>query len=515
MSSSGPDRPHTDQSRPGGGLRARSAVGVMWTAGQIWASRALSAAAFVVVGRQLEPSAFGLVALATGIIAVLTIISDSGLATYVIRRPVVDERTRSTAFWTSLGLSIALAGALAACAPLLADAYDQPELVPVLLWLSLNLLLAGANSLPNALMRRELRFKALAARATAATLVGSVTAIVAALAGAGVWSLVAQVLVGSLTNTVMLWCAVSWRPHLSFDRRQAREMLAFGSKLLGIDLLMQARDRGEEFVLAGIASATVLGYWTVGTRLVKLVQDTGSSVISSVATPTFSKIQDDLPRMSRAYETAMAASGALIFPAMLFLAATSTDLVPWLLGEQWAVTGSIAQVTAVTAAIGVFSYFDRTVFVAVGKLRPELLLVLGIVVSHLAVVVLAASHGLFALAVALLVRQAATFPVRQIVLHRAVGIPYRCLLRSARVLLAAVVMAGIVLAVLHLLTTDVRWVRVAVSAGVAGVVYPGLLLLFARPVAREFTVDVRNIVSRRRARSTAGSDQEVPASPVP
>ncbi|WP_432494374.1 lipopolysaccharide biosynthesis protein [Kineococcus auxinigenes] len=486
-------------------------------AAQIWTVRSMSVVSFVVVGRQLEPAAFGLVALAGGIIGVLAILSDSGMATYLIRQQQLDETTRSTAFWTSLGLACTLAVLLAACAPLIAAAFDEPELTVVLWCLTLNLVLAGGSSVPNALMRRELRFKALAARGTAAAMTGAVLAIALAVAGAGVWALVAQSIGQAVVSAVMLWCAVDWRPTLQIERRRAREMLSFGSKLLTIDLLMQARDRGEEFVLAGVASTTTLGFWTVATRLVKLIQDTGSQVISSVTTPAFAKLQSDLPRLFRAYETAMSATGVVIFPAMLFLAATSPDVVPLVLGEQWTRTALVAQITAVTAAIGVFSYFDRTIFVAVGKLRPEMIMVALIITLHLVVVVTLAPLGLTAMALGLLGRALFTFPVRQVVLHRVVGVPYRCLLKPFRVFAAAALMALLVWGGGQVLPWEDRWARFGAYAGIAALTYPLLLLLLARPVALDFGGELKRLLAgrlRRGARASGPSQAQEPSATV-
>jgi len=458
--------------------------------------RSLSVVSFVIVGRQLDPAAFGVVALASGILAVLAIISDSGLATYIIRVQQLGGRTISTAFWTSALLASALAVGVAATAPLIASGFDVPELTPVLWAMTSILLVTGASSVPNALLRRDLRFKALATRNVAASAGGAAVAIVLALAGAGVWALVSQAISQSLIGLVMLWRAVDWRPEMQFDRGASREMLSFGSKLLAIDLMSQARDRGEEFTLAAVASSTVLGYWSVAGRLVKLVQDTGSQVVSMVATPAFSKLQDDRKRLFRAYSKSMALAGAIIFPALLFLAVTSADVVPLVLGRQWAVTATVAQITAITAAVGVFSYFDRSIFVAVDKLKPEVALVAFIIALHLAVVVVLAPHGLHALALGLLARTVLTFPIRQLVLHKVAGVPYRSLVRPARVLLAATLMAAAVWTTLEVWRAD-GWSRLIACAAVGVVAYPAALFLVARPTAVELSAEATRLARGR------------------
>ncbi|MFB9378516.1 lipopolysaccharide biosynthesis protein [Kineococcus gynurae] len=489
-----------DVTPAGASLRGRAATGVLWTALQTWSVRATTALAFIVISRQLQPAEFGLVALAMAVIAVLTLLSDTGMATYLIRTREIDERVRSTAFFTSMLFAFVLAGLLLLLAHPVSGLFGEDDLAPVLQVLSITLVITGLTSVPSALLKRRMEFRAIAVRTTSATLVGSVVAITLALLGAGAWALVVQAIVRAVVALALTWAAVRWRPHLVFDRHAAREMLTFGSKLLSIDLLIQVRDRGEEFILAAVAGATTLGFWSVATRLIKIVQETGSSVVNQVATPAFAKLQDDRTRLYRAYETALFSAGAVMFPAMLFLAVTSKDLVPFLLGQQWATTAAVAQVTSLTAALAVFSYFDRSVFVAVGKLRPEIFLVSTIVATHVVVTLLAAPHGLLVLAVALGIRAAVTFPLRQVVLHKTVGVPYRCLLKAFRVLLAAIVMAGACWGVMHLLPDAPQWGRLLAAAGAAAVVYPAALLLTARPVAAELLADLRRLLAGRRAR---------------
>ncbi|WP_432570290.1 lipopolysaccharide biosynthesis protein [Kineococcus sp. SYSU DK005] len=494
---------------PTSSLRRDTARGVAWTALQTWTVRATTAGAFIVISRQLQPTEFGLVALAMSVIAVLTLLSDSGLATFVVRDAELDERTRSTAFFTGVALSVVLAALLALLAGPVSALFDEPGLTPVLRVLSLGVVLTGINSVPTALLRRDMRFKSLALRGTVATFAGSAVAITLALAGAGVWALVAQSLVRGVVSVVVIWASARWVPRAVPHWGTARSMLSFGGKLLSIDLLKQVQTRGEEFVLAGVSGATALGFWTVATRLMKIVQETGSSVISSVTLSTFAKLQHDLPRLHRAYRTSMTAAGLVMFPAMLFLTATAPDLVPFLLGQQWATTGTVAQITAVTAALSTFGFFDRQVFIAVGRLRPEVVLVACTVAAHVLIVVLTVPHGLTALALGLLVRTVLTLPVRQVLLHRVAGTPYSSVLLPCRVLLAAAVMAGCVWGQQVLSAGADQWLRLLLGAAVAAVTYPVALLLVARPALEEFRGDVARVLRRRRSPgATAASAAE-------
>lgn len=488
-------------------LRTSAAQGVMWMAIQVWVVRLTTVAAFVVLSRQLQPAEFGLVGLAMAVIGVLSLFGDSGISTYVVRAAEVDEPVLSTAFWTTLALATTLAGALALLASPVAALFGEPGMVPVLRWLSVGLVLNGLNSIPTALLKRSMRFRSLAVRGTVATLIGSSVAIVLAVAGYGVWALVAQSLVRSGVSAVILQASVRWVPGLSWSRAHARGMLSFGGKLLTISILTTIRDRGEDFLIAGLSGTTVLGLWGVGNRLVRIVQETGSSVVAAVATPTFAKLQGDPARLFSAYRSSLVTTSSVMFPALLLLAVTSPDLVPSLLGQQWSQTADVAQVVALTTLVGVFTYFDRAIFIALGRLGPEIVMVSGIVVVHILIVLTVTPFGLVPLALALLARAVLTWPVRLVVMHRVTGMPYATVLRALRVLLAAAVMAAAAEGVVLWLDGSSPWVRIAAAFGVAALVYPGALWLVARPVVADLAADARRL--RRRAPLAPATTEEV------
>lgn len=479
-------------------LRVMAARGVVWSTLQNWGVRLMTAMAFIVISRQLQPAEFGLVALAMSILAVLTLIGDVGMANYLVRKPEIDRSDTNTAFWTSIALASTIALVLAATAPLLSHLFGEPGMTPLLWALCGGLVIAGAASVPTTLLKRDLAFKTLALRATTATLIGSAVAIGLALLGAGAWALIVQSLVRGSIAAVTSFAASGWRPSFTYSRDKAGTMLKFGGTLLSIDLLIQARDRGEDFVLAAVNGAATLGLWSVASRLVRIIQETGSSVVSAVATPAFAKVQGDRKRLHRGFEVSLYTTGAVMFPPLLLLAVISPDLIPLLLGRQWTQTADVAQVIALTTAFAVFTYFDRAIFIAVGRLRPEVLLVSGIVALHLGLVLLFADQGLLVLAFVLLARVVLFIPIRGYVLHRVTGMPFRAYFKVSRVLAAALTMGLLAQLSILAIDSDRALLRSLVAAGVCLLAYPPLLWLLARPVVTSIVSDLRSVRGGRR-----------------
>jgi O-antigen/teichoic acid export membrane protein len=119
----------------------------------------------------------------------------------------------------------------------IARAFGDPQLAPVLRWLSLGFVIRGLSSTQQALLIRSLRFRQLAMRTLVAELAAGVVAISLALMGLGVWSLVCQSLASSVFGVVTLWSVSGWRPGFGFRWSHFRELSRFGANIVGFKLL--------------------------------------------------------------------------------------------------------------------------------------------------------------------------------------------------------------------------------------------------------------------------------------
>ena len=474
--------------------------GVFWSAAQRWSVRLSTLVSFILLSRLLTPAQFGVVALAMVFITLVTVVTDAGFSLYLVHVDRLTSRLTSTAFWISLGMGLTLGGLLAGVAWPLAAVLEEPLLRQVLPVLSVAIVLASLSSVPAALLNREMEFRAIAVRQVSSTLVSVVVAVALAFAGAGVWALVAQTLTRSAVAAVVLGVLTPFRPSFSFSRREAWVMTAFGTKTTLVRLAMHARDQGEALVI-GVSLGTVsLGLWAVAGRLVAVVSDLFGSLFGSVANPVFARMQHDPPRLARTLGRTQAAAALVLVPAMLSLALTSHVLVPLVSGPQWESATRLAAVLAVYNLVLSLSGFDRSVLQATGRVGTDLIITVVMTSVHLLVVVLVAPMGLDVLAAVLVVEIVLFFPVRPVVLHRVLGVPWGAYSQTLRILLAGGLSAGVVLAVL--LPTGVDgWALLGVVAGVGALSYSVAVWLLARSTVVEVLAVLRDGL-RRRSRNT-------------
>jgi O-antigen/teichoic acid export membrane protein len=144
---------------------------VLWSMGETWGSKIVSAVVFLALARLIEPAAFGLAALAQVYLVVVQALCDQGITTALIQRENLEEGHKDSAFWANLAVGVILMALTILFADPLASLYGEPQLAPVLRWYSLVPLFASMSVVQTALARRALRYQVLALRQTAGALV--------------------------------------------------------------------------------------------------------------------------------------------------------------------------------------------------------------------------------------------------------------------------------------------------------------------------------------------------------
>ncbi|OAZ44269.1 hypothetical protein A9Z40_12830 [Microbacterium arborescens] len=392
-----------------GGEASRS---LPWIALDKWATRLLNIAVLLVLGRLLDVSAIGLVALAQVFVSFASVFVDAGFSKALVQRRSLDAIHSSTAFWASLTLSVVLAAAVVAASPLIATLFSSPELTPVLSALAGVLIINAFASVPAALLEREFRFRELAIRRVSGAFAGGSAGLTVALLGFGVWSLVAQALVTALVGAITIWVTSQWRPTAGLSANALKELWAVGVGVLGIELVGLLNSQSDRLLIGAFLSPEALGYYFMAMRLVSLVVELFSSVFSTISLTSLSRLQDDRPAMLAWLYKLASASCAVAVPIFAIAAIVAPGLFPLVIGEQWVPSVLIFQVLCGLGALNSLAYFDRSVLLAVKRPGAAFGLTLGQSVLGVLLVLVAVQFGVFWVAVAVTARQYLFWPIR-------------------------------------------------------------------------------------------------------
>ena len=216
----------------------------------------------IVLAHLLTPVDFGLVAMVTAITGVGQAFADLGLSEATIQHPEITHDQVSALFWINLAIGLGLMIFTAALAPILAWFYHDPRLIAITLVTSLVFLIGGLRVQPDALLKRQMRFKSAAIRDIVGCILGVLASIGMALAGAGYWAIVAYPIVANLNCMVGSWLMVNWRPSLPKRGVEIRSLVTFGGGVAAAYLIDSLKNNLSNIAIGWYWGAAPLGMFT-------------------------------------------------------------------------------------------------------------------------------------------------------------------------------------------------------------------------------------------------------------
>lgn len=289
----------------------------------------------VVLARILAPEAYGTIALITVFTTILQVFVDSGLGNALIQKKDADNVDFSTVFYTNIIFCFILYVGIFAGAPLIAEFYHDPTLIPLIRVLSLTVVISGVKNVQQAYVSRNMLFKKFFFSTLGGTIGAAVIGIYLAYAGYGVWALVAQQVLNLTVDTLILWITVKWRPERVFSFQRLRMLFSFGSKLLASSLIGVIYNNIRQLVIGKMYSSVDLAYYNRGRQFPDLIVNNINMSIDSVLLSAMSKEQDSRIRVKNMTRQSIKISTYIMAPLMIGLACTAPSVVEFVLTKKW------------------------------------------------------------------------------------------------------------------------------------------------------------------------------------
>jgi PST family polysaccharide transporter len=338
----------------------------------------------MIMSRLLPPQAFGLLAMIAALTEILDQIRDFGLSAATIQKTDITHEQVTALFWINSAIGLAVALALFASAPFLAEFYGQPELTDITRWLALAFVISGATTQHWALLRRQMRFKTVASIDVGSEMLGMATAVVAALAGAGFWALVAQRLASSMAVMLATWSTSRWRPGRPRRCSGMRPLLVFGGSVTGFGIVNILGRNIDQVLIGWYWGPLSLGLYERAYKLLMNPINTVTVPLYSVGMPALSRLHEDPTRYRRAYVSLSEKLAMLTVPAAALMVVTADWIVALLLGAQWHDSAPIVAWLGVAAALLPVGVTTGLLFVTQDR-APELFKV-GTLISVISIV---------------------------------------------------------------------------------------------------------------------------------
>ena len=376
-------------------LKEKTAKGLFWGGLNSLTQQVIGVAFAIILGRLLDNADFGMMAMINVFSLIATTLQNSGFPTALANMKEPHDKDYNSVFWFNIIVGVSAYTVLFFCAPLIADYYNEPRLIPLCRYAFLSILIASFGTAQNAFLFKNLRAKQQAKAAMVAVLIASSTGVVCAFAGLAYWSLATQGLVYVSINTLMAWHYSPWRPSLkNITFEPAKRMFRFSFKILLSNITNIINNNILNFLLGHYFTAHDTGNYNQAyqwnSKCFSLVQ----SMVNQVAQPVLVDLQNEGERQLNAFRKMMRFAAFLSFPLLLGFGLVAKEFIVLTVGPKWIVSVGYVQILCFAGATMPLITLLSNMVVSKGKSNLYLYCTFGLGIVQIASMLLLWPYGI-------------------------------------------------------------------------------------------------------------------------
>ena len=308
-------------------LKEKTAKGLFWGGFSNGIQQLLNLLFGIILLRILDATDYGMIGMLAIFTAIANSIQESGFTAALANKQVFRHEDYNAVFWFSFLMGASLYLLLFFCAPLIADFYKTPQLVPLSRFLFLGFLISSCGTAHNAVLFKKLMVKEKAKATIIALLCSGTIGIVMAYNRMAFWGLAVQQITYISIANALLWHFSQWRPTFSFNFKPIREMLPFSSKLLITNVFHYINDNIFSVLLGRFYTSQDVGYYTQANKWTNMGFSLISNMINGVSQPVLVETSSDAMRQKNIFRKMLRFTAFVSFPSMFGLALIANEFI--------------------------------------------------------------------------------------------------------------------------------------------------------------------------------------------
>ena len=353
-------------------LVARTLGGIGWSYLTTAIKMPLTLLVLAILSRLLTPEDFGLFGVAWILLDLGRRLVQTSIGHAIIQRRELTGRQISAGFALSTIIGFVVAAIFWLLAPAVGRMFNEPSAPQLVQALSAVFVIGGVGVVSEHLLRRDLRFRDLAAPDLLSYALGNgLTACGLAACGVGVWALVWGELVRISIRTATVIAYAPPRPRLRVAARAATDLVFRGAGFSIIQLSDFVAKTGGYFAVGRWLGIASLGYYTRADRLASLLVEYVGGNLFEVAFPAMARRQRRVDRLRVVYRSGVELLSLVMLPVSMLMLAVAPEIVLVLLGGQWDAAVPAFRILALTIPFRMCGVIDVAVVRAMGGVYSE------------------------------------------------------------------------------------------------------------------------------------------------
>lgn len=344
---------------------------LLFTSVERYLNLAINFLVIAVTSRLMTPDEVGMSVIGLTVLMIIEILRDVPSSFLVQQKELKREDVR-TAFTTMALISAAQVIGLTALSGPIARAFNNPELAPYLCVIALATIPGPFERPVMALLRRDMKFGALAVVNVATYLVNGIVVVTLVALGNSYMSTGWACLAANMTSVVLALC---FRPDFWIFRplmTEWRRVIVFGGYLNAWALLNKAYDLVPYLVLSRIFPVGAVGLFNRAATISAVPDKLMFQSISPVILPALAVEARAGRDLKQPYLIGLTYITVLLWPAFLLLVLMAQPAVYILFGPQWNEIVPLVRIIALAMLLSFTQKLNYPTLVALGATRDLL-----------------------------------------------------------------------------------------------------------------------------------------------
>lgn len=367
----------------------KTVVNLGWVTAMRLGIRGINIAKIAVLARILTPTQFGTFGIATMVLALLEILTETGINVFLLQQKKKFEDYVDTAWVVSIFRGMLVAAVIFATAPFVAKFFNNLDSLPLLYLTSLIPLIRGFINPACIAFQKKLQFNREFVYRLVITLVEAGSAVILSLKLTGPLALVMALVISAVVETVISWLVFTPRPRFLYQADKLKAVLSSGIWVTGFGVFDYVFSNLDNIVVARILGAQALGVYQNAYKLSTAPLSEVNDIFYKVLFPTYISVLSDKKKLSflMLWHTLAVGLAVIVLGFGVYLLAP--QLVQILLGNEWKEAVGPVRILALLGVIRAIAFAFNSLFMAMGR-QKYVTLVTGVGMFALAVTIVPA-----------------------------------------------------------------------------------------------------------------------------
>lgn len=323
-----------------------------------------------ILSRYLTKEDFGIVAILTLILGLTQVFSDMGFSAAIMSQKKIEKSNFLSLYWLQFGVFVLMMLAISLCSPIIANYYDSPVLLILVPIMMSELFFVSLGKLYDTVLQKNMEFRTIAIRNIVTASLSLIIAVILAMQGYGVYSLVVSTVLQ--TAMVNVWNLKTGQKHykLSFQKikfKEAKNLMKVGYYQMGSQIVDYFASKLDIIIISSTLGVGALGIYNLSKELVLKFVIVVNTISNKVMLPVFTNFQDDVNELKRVFVLCLKGTFLFNAPIVGFVVLFCNYIVLIFYGKTFSEAIPIVQILAVWSLFVVIGQPNSLLAIATKK----------------------------------------------------------------------------------------------------------------------------------------------------